>query len=71
METTDIIRQLKELGLDPAQPDLGKLDDARIHGLLKALETKRGDPLAAEYLLAMNTAINQLDSLGYVKAAAD
>jgi hypothetical protein len=67
METLQIIGELKALGLDPAQPDLEKLDDDRIQDLLKALELKKGDKLAADYILAMNNAINQLDTLGYVR----
>ncbi len=67
METSQIINELKCLGLNPANPDLNKFDDERIMGLLKALELKQNDPEAASYVLAMSHAINQLDSVGYVK----
>jgi hypothetical protein len=71
METLQIIGELKALGLDPASPDMTKFDDERIMGLLKALEGRKNDPIAADYILAMNNAINQLDSLGYVKPDRD
>ena len=71
MTTPEIIRDLKALGLDPARPDITKLDDDRIMDLLKALESRKGDPEASAYVLAMNSAINQLDSLGYVRQDAD
>jgi hypothetical protein len=71
MTTQEIIQQLKSLGLDPAQPDITRLDDDRIMDLLKALESRKGDPEAAAYVLAMNSAINQMDSLGYVRPDAD
>ena len=62
METQNIINELKTLGLDPANIDITRLNEDRIKTLLDALSACNADPLASEYLMAMNDAFNRADA---------
>lgn len=62
MDTQALIRELKSLGLDPAQLDIEKMQEDRIAGLLEQLALRRGDAAAQDYLRAMADAANRAEA---------